>query len=154
MQVPFPFHQADAEPFWPLWLGMMMFALWHHTFCSLCHYFIKSLWGNAGHLLCERKQQEQEQRYPSLPECAVHLCEQTVVWLPVFGIFSVPTDADVHSYCTQGLFKHWRTACAESWPGEKILCHTREMNPSQYCAWLSGLTVYLLSYPAPTFRHP
>ena len=20
MQVPFPFHQADAEPFWPLWL--------------------------------------------------------------------------------------------------------------------------------------
>ena len=39
-------------------------------------------------------QQQQEQRYPFLPVSAVLLGVQKMVWLPVFGILNVRTDAD------------------------------------------------------------
>ena len=43
----------------------------------------------------------QEQRYPFLSVCAVFLSDQTMVWLPVFGIFNVHTDVDACD-CAQG----------------------------------------------------
>ena len=41
------------------------------------------------------------------------VCVQTVVWLPVFGIFNVHTDADACD-CTQGLYRHCKRVCTES----------------------------------------
>ena len=49
-----------------------------------------------------RLQQLQEQCYPFLPMCAVFLCVQTVLWLPVFGNFNVRTEIVVCNY-TWGL---------------------------------------------------
>ena len=41
-----------------------------------------------------KAQQPQEQRYPFLLVCVVVSCVQTMIWLPVFGIFNVRTDVD------------------------------------------------------------
>ena len=38
----------------------------------------------------------QEQHYPLLPVCVVFPCVQKMTWLPVFGIFTVHTDADAY----------------------------------------------------------
>ena len=60
-------------------------------FWSVLHW---SLAGNLGCLTWVRLQQPQEQCCPFLPMCAVVLFIQTVVWLPLFGIFNACTDAD------------------------------------------------------------
>ena len=57
-----------------------------------------SLAGNSGRLTWVRLQQPQEQCYPFLSVCAVFLCVQTIVWLPVFGIFNVCTDVESCDY--------------------------------------------------------
>ena len=46
-------------------------------------------------------QQPQKPRFPFLPLCAVVVCVQTVVWLPVYGNFNVRTDVDACD-CTLG----------------------------------------------------
>ena len=58
-------------------------------------------------------QQPQEQCYPFLSVCAVLLCLQTVIWLPVFGIFNMCTDVDACD-CAQGLSGHRKRVCTES----------------------------------------
>ena len=60
-----------------------------------------------GSLYMGMSQQLQEQRYPFLPVCEVFTCVQTMVRLPVFGIFSVGTDVDACD-CTRGLYGHHR----------------------------------------------
>ena len=50
--------------------------------------------GKFGSPYLGMEQQPQEQRYPFLSVCVVFWCVQTVVWLPVFGIFNVRTDSD------------------------------------------------------------
>ena len=52
-----------------------------------------------------KAQQPQEGRYPFLSVCAVFSCVQTMVWLPVFGIFNMCIDADAFD-CTQRLYGH------------------------------------------------
>ena len=56
---------------------------------------------------------QQEQRYPFLSVCAVFSCVQTMVWLPVFGIFNVRTDVDACD-CIRGLYGHRKRVCTES----------------------------------------
>ena len=60
-----------------------------------------------------RLQQLQEQCYPFLPMCAVFLCVQTVLWLPVFGNFNVRTEIVVYNY-TWGLYGHGKRVCTQS----------------------------------------
>ena len=43
----------------------------------------------------------------------VLLCVQTMVWLPVFGIFNVRADVDACD-CTRGLCGHRQTVCTGS----------------------------------------
>ena len=54
-----------------------------------------------------KAQQPQEQRYPFISVCVVFSCVQTMVWLPVCGIFNVHTDVDTCD-CTRGavLYAH------------------------------------------------
>ena len=82
-----------------------------------------------------KAQQPQEQRYPFLSVCVVFSCVQTMVWLPVFGIFNVRTDVDACD-CTRRLYGHRKRVCAESWLWslkENTLPH-RGSNPRQYFA--------------------
>ena len=44
---------------------------------------------------------QEQHHHPLLSVCAVFSFVQTMVWLPVFGIFNVRTDVDVCD-CTRG----------------------------------------------------
>ena len=89
-----------------------------------------------------KAQQMQERRYPFLSACAVFWDVQTMVWLPVFGIFNVCTDVDVYD-CIRWLRGHRRRVCTESglWEKVDIPCRSGDSNPSQYCAWLFTRTL-------------
>ena len=64
-----------------------------------------------------KAQQLQEQHYLFLSVCAVFSCVQTMVWLPVFGIFNVRTDADVcNCMCAYG---HGNRVGTGNWLWEK-----------------------------------
>ena len=56
------------------------------------------------------QQQPQEQCYQFLSVCAVFLCDQTIVWLPVLGFFNLCTDVDACN-CIWGLYRHWKMIC-------------------------------------------
>ena len=60
-----------------------------------------------------KTQQLQEQHYPFLSVCAVFLCVQTMLWLPVSGIFNVHTDIN-ECDGTQGVNRHHLRVCNES----------------------------------------
>ena len=71
--------------------------------------------GNFGSPHLGTAQQLREQRYPFLSVCAVFSCVQTMVWLPVFGIFNVRADVDAYDR-TRGLCGHRekKKVCTES----------------------------------------
>ena len=73
----------------------LIFRKWLYFFVS-CRKFRSPYPGKT--------QQPQEQRYPFLSMRAVFSCAQTMVRLPVFGIFNVHTDADTCD-CMQGLYR-------------------------------------------------
>ena len=73
--------------------------------CSLCKF---------GSPYLGKAQQLQEQGYPFLSVCAVFLCVQTIVWLPMFRIFNVRTEVNAHS-CTWGLYKHCKRTLEVDW---------------------------------------
>ena len=83
-----------------------------------------------------KAQQLQEQLYPFLSVCAVFSCVQTMVWLPVFGIFNVCAQmimlmhAIAHGGCTETV----RESALEVDSGRKIPCCTGDSNPREYCA--------------------
>ena len=62
-----------------------------------------------------KTQQPLEQRHLFLSMCAVFLCVQTMLWLPVLGIFNVRTDVDACD-CTRVLYGPVRV-CTKSWGG-------------------------------------
>ena len=96
-----------------------------------------------------KAQKPQEQRYPFLSVCVVFSCVQTMVWLPVFGIFNMLTDVDACD-CTRGCTDTLRESTLEVDSGRKIPCCTRDLNLGQYCTWLfSQRMLYQLSYPCP-----
>ena len=90
-------------------------------------------------------QQLQEQHYPFLPVCVIFSCVQTMVWLPVFGILNVCTDADACD-CAQGLYGHCRRVWTrwEVDSGRKFPCHTGDSNTQ-----LLNRALDRLSYPRP-----
>ena len=55
-----------------------------------------------------KAQQPLGQCYPFLSVSAVFSCVQTMVWLSVFGIFNMHTDADACD-CTRGLYRHCKS---------------------------------------------
>ena len=90
-----------------------------------------------------KAEQLQEQCYQFLSVCVVFLCVQTMVWLAVFGIFTVCTDTGA-SDCTwrewgEG-YEHCKSAL-EVDSGRKIPCCTRDLNPHPYCTWLFSHTL-------------
>ena len=100
-----------------------------------------------------KAQQLTEQRYPFLSVHAVFLCVQTMVWLPVLGIFNMHTDVDAcRCMCTWELYEHhklWKSALKGD-SGRKIPCHNRDSNRHQYCAYrLFSWMLNQLSYPRP-----
>ena len=83
--------------------------------CLFCCCWFEGVWGFSTSLslwgkfwspyLGKAQQQPQEQRYPFLSMHVVFPCVLRMLWLPVFGIFNVRTDADA-SDCTRGLYGH------------------------------------------------
>ena len=71
--------------------------------------------------------------------CVISSCVQTMVWLPVFGIFNVRTDVNA---CTHtgggggggGLADAARESALKVDSGRNIPCRTGDLNPPQYCA--------------------
>ena len=101
--------------------------------------------GSWGCLTWTRLQQPQEQCYPFLTVRVVFLTVQTKVWLPVLGTFNVRTDVVVNACdCTQGLCRHHKRVCAESWLWEKNLLLNWGVEPTS--ATFASLTHYQLSY--------
>ena len=80
-------------------------------FFSLQYFIVPC--GKFGSPYESKAQQPQEQRYPFLSVCAVFPCVQTMVWLPVLGIFNVHTDVDACD-CTLGQYGHRMRVCIES----------------------------------------
>ena len=69
-------------------------------------------------------------------------------WQSVFGIFNVHTDFD-HAIAHGGCADTVRESALEVDSGEGIPCHTRDLNPHQYCTWLFSQMLYQLRYPCP-----
>ena len=66
--------------------------LWGAYDNSLLFQYLLSLSGKSGRLA--RVKIKQLQEYPFLPVCSVFSCVQTMVWVPVFGIFNARTNVD------------------------------------------------------------
>ena len=71
-----------------------------HLFSTLMLHLL--LAGNSGSLNWVRLQQPLELRHPFLSDSAVFSCVQTMVWLPMFGIFNVRIYINACEY-TRGL---------------------------------------------------
>ena len=77
-----------------------------------------------------KAQQLQEQHYPFLLVCVVFLCVQTMLWLPVLGIFNVHTDANACDF-THTLHGHCKIrVCTGSWLWEKNSLLSWELQPA------------------------
>ena len=94
-----PFQEKDPPVFVPFGSSAWCYVFTHlphivadgkgMDFLHMIHLYLAERFGC--HALA-RLQQPQEQHYPFLPVWAVFLCVQTVVWLPMFGIFNMCTD--------------------------------------------------------------
>ena len=95
-------------------------------------------------------QQLQEQHCLFLPVHGVFLCVQTMVWLPVFGIFNVCTGFDAGSgtqeLCTNAVGE---SALIVDAVRKKICFCTWDSNPCRHCACPFSLMLYQLSCPTP-----
>ena len=93
-----------------------------------------------------KAQQSQEQRYPFLSVRAVFSCVQTMVWLPVFGIFNVRVDVDSCNCTAQRLLEslHWKLTL-----GEKSLAALGSRTRVSTAPGFSVGTLYQLNYPRP-----
>ena len=80
--------------------------------CGKCRKFGSPYLGKA--------QQPQEQRYPFPSVCAVFPSVQTMLWLPVFGICNVRTDADACDCTRGGCTDTVRESALEADSGRKI----------------------------------
>ena len=108
-------------------------------FCFFFQNFIHSFARNLDHLTWVRLQQLQEQCYTFLTACAVFLCVQTKVWLPMLGSFN-------HLMCiwTGAVQTIGESALKLDFgKKKKILCWSGESNLPQ---WGVSLMLYQLSY--------
>ena len=92
-------------------------------------------------------QQPQEWHYPFLPVCAVFLCVRTMVWLPVFAIFNMCTDADACD-CTWRLYEHHKRVCNDRrlWDKNPLLQRETKLVSIPHLAFQSHTPCHL-SYP-------
>ena len=111
-----------------------------------CFQYFFELRGKFGSSYLGKAQQPQEQRCLFLSACVVFSCVQTMVWLPVFGIFNLRTGVDECS-CTQGRDKN-----ASPYQGLKpasALCLAFPLNvlPAElslpHCTLISMCFIYL-----------
>ena len=128
------------------------------AFCANCLTFLLILYFIQYFIVPYRKfgffypgkaQELQEQCYPFLLVCAVFPCVQTMVWLPVFGIFNV-AQMLMHVIAHRGCMDTIRESALETDSGRKIPCCTRDVNLCQYCTWIFSWMLYQLSYPHST----
>ena len=78
-------------------------------------------------------QLSKEQRYPTLLVRAVFWCVQTMVWLPVLGLFNVHTDANACD-SVRGLNEHRkRESAMKVDSGGNIFCGNGENLTSAAC---------------------
>ena len=105
-----------------------------------------------GHLIGVRLQQLQEQRYPLLPGVVhrVLICVHTMVWLPVFGIF---TRMLMHVIAHRGCADTVTESALKVDSGRKIPLSHQGTEPSALCL-LFRPTLYQLSYPSPILIPP
>ena len=101
-----------------------------------------SLVGNSGRLDSSRKSNATRSC-----RCVQHFpCVQTMVWLPVFGIFNLRADVDAYDCTRGGCAATVRESAVEADSGRKIPCCAWDSNPHQYncCARLFSRTLYQL----------
>ena len=91
-----------------------------------------------------KAQQPQEQHYPFLSVCAVFLCVQTTVWLPVFGTFNVCAEINACE-CTRGLYRCCKRGCTKSWLREKSLAAPGTQTCVSVVPWFFSQTMYQLN---------
>ena len=93
-----------SSTFFFLSLSLSFLSLWllQWLLLLLFKYFIYPFVGNSGRLTWVKLQQLQEQCYLLLTLRAVVSCFQTIVWLPVLGIFHVRTAVKACD-CTRGV---------------------------------------------------
>ena len=116
-------------------MRIFFYILFKNFFISL------SLVGNlGGPTQLRHSSRKSSTIYRFLLVCAVFPCSQTIVCLPLFGIFSVHLDVDartftlrLHTYCKVDFVR-------------KIPCCTGDSNPHQYCTRLFSQTLCQLSY--------
>ena len=87
-----------------------------HEFVKVlfCLVLLSPLW-EIWVALLGKAQQPKEQCCPYLSMCVAFLCVQTMVWVPVFGIFNMHPDIDTYN-CTWGLYGHHKRDCSEIAP--------------------------------------
>ena len=87
-----------------------------------------SLAGNSCHLTWVRHSSHKSSATHSY-QCVQYFCVQTMVWLPMFGIFNTRTDVPACN-CTQGLYGHRKRVCTESWLWQKNPLLHRGLEPA------------------------
>ena len=112
------------------WDKIANFVFWYLMLCPLREIRV-AFPGKA--------QQPQEQRYPFLFVCVVFLCVQTMVWLPVSGIFNV-TQMLMHATAHGGCMDTVRESAVEVDCGRKIACRTGDSKP-RHISFVLGLSV-------------
>ena len=145
----FPPLRALSRPAQSSWLTLPTKHMYiYKTNCASALSFA----GNSGRLTWVRH----SSRKSSATHCyhwvyAVFPCVQTMVWLPVSGIWNVRTDVDACD-CTRGQYGQvTERVCTGSWLWEKDPLTHRDSNPRQHCAWFfsrTGSTHWAI--PAPT----
>ena len=88
-----------------------------HACVRVCvfHYSVVP-WGKFGSPYLGKK----EHCFPFVPACAIYVGVQTMVWLPVFGIFNMRLTV-VACDCTCWLYEHCNKVCTGGWIWDKVL---------------------------------
>ena len=128
-----------------VFIGCVGCVLFCFLFC-FAFYTSWSLAGKSGHLTWVRHSSRKSSATHSY-WCVQYFCVQTMVRLPVLGIFNVRTDVDACD-CTRRLYRHCKRVCTGSWLREKSLAtpgtrqhYTWPVLQWQYYSW----TLYQLS---------
>ena len=110
-----------------------------------------------GHLTWVELQQLQEQCYLILVMYATLSCFQTMIWLPVWGIFNVHSCVDACG-CTQEWYECHERVSAESWLWEKTLATQQKQTQvsiapgflvQRSTSWATSPPVHFVIYSLP-----
>ena len=82
------------------------------------------------------------------PVCGVFLCIQTVIWLPMLGIFDVRRNANACDY-TRELYEHHKRVCTKSWLWRKNFLPHRGVKPAPAARRIRRSNNWATSPPPP-----